>query len=46
MVVHFVVYMFKTIVKDNSFLELINNRRRFAKDLIGLLSKRITRNAS
>ena len=46
MVVDFVVCVFETIVKDNSFLELMEEGGCFARDLIGLLSKRITGNAS
>lgn len=46
MVVHFVVCVFEIIVKDNSFLELMEEGGRFARDLTGLLGKRITGNAS
>jgi hypothetical protein len=46
MVVHFVVCVFGTIVKNDSFLELMEEGGRFARDLTGLLGKRITGNAS
>lgn len=39
---HFVVCVFKTIIKDNRFLMLIEEGGRFAKDLIASLGKRIT----
>lgn len=45
MVVHFVVCVFETTVKENSFLELVEEGGRFARDLTGLLGKIITRNA-
>ena len=46
MVVHFVVCVFETMVRDDRFLELMEEGGRFARDLTGLLAKRIMGNAS
>ncbi len=46
MVVQFAMCVFETIVKDDSFLDLVEEGGRFARDLTGLLGKRMTGNAS
>ncbi|KAH6702769.1 hypothetical protein BKA61DRAFT_196718 [Leptodontidium sp. MPI-SDFR-AT-0119] len=45
MVVHFVVCVFETIVKDDRFLVLMEEGGRFARDLTASLGKRITGDA-
>lgn len=45
MVVHFVVCVFGTIVKDDKFLGMMEEGGCFASDLIGLLGERIIGNA-
>lgn len=42
MVVHFIVCVFENVVKDSDFPELMEGDGRFARDLTGLLGKRIT----
>lgn len=44
MVVHFVVCVFETIEKNDSFLALVEKGGFFERDLTGLLGKRITGN--
>ncbi len=46
MVVHFAVCVFESLVKEDSFLELMEEGGRFARDLTALLGKRVIGNAS